>query len=427
MAGRGRRRAAGGGRTRQRERRGGRSVTRRSFLLAGAGAVGALVLTGAGAHYGSIQLNTFAAREPERLAALRGGASSPLLDRFPALVAHVPWRPIGRFPTPIEALPSPEGAADVRLFVKRDDASSGVYGGSKVRKLEHFLADVELGGHRTIVTLGATGTHHGLATALHANTFGFRTAIAMYGQPVTVHVQKNLRGMLAAGAALSYGGGEFGTVRAARRLYTSSDAAGERPYFIVFGGSSRLGTIGHVNAALELAAQVSAGAVPEPDRIFVALGTCGTAAGLAAGLKLAGLRSKVMAVRATPLIVANRFTVRYMANDVLSFLRDADPTLPRVRVGFADFEVVGDQLGGGYGVPGAGGAAAAAWAAGRLELEPTYTAKALAACLAWCRGRARPGESVLYWHTLNSAPFAQATDAHGAAAPLRAVLDAEPL
>jgi D-cysteine desulfhydrase len=426
MAGGGLGRGAGGGRAR-RARRGGRSIPRRSFLLAGAGAAGALVLTGAGAHYGGLQLNMFAEREPERLSALRGGATSPLFDRFPELRAHVPWRPIGRFPTPIEALPSPEGATDVRLFVKRDDASSRVYGGNKVRKLEHFLADVELGGHGTIVTLGATGTHHGLATALHANTFGVRTAIAMYGQPVTKQVQKNLRGMLAARALLSYGGGEFGTVRAARRLYQSSDAAGERPYFIVFGGSSRLGTIGHVNAAFELAAQVSAGAVPEPDRIFVALGTCGTAAGLAAGLKLAGLRSKVMAIRVTPLIVGNRFTVRYMANDVLAFLRAADPTLPRMRVGFGDFEIVGDQLGGGYGVPAAGGAAATAWAAGRLELDPTYTAKALAACLAWCRGRARPGETVLYWHTLNSAPFAQATDTRGAAAPLRAVLDADPI
>jgi hypothetical protein len=67
---------------------------------------------------------------------------------------------------------------------------------------------------------------------------------------------------------------------------------------------------------------------------------------------------------------------------------------------------VTDQFGRGYGHVTAEGSAAMEWADGRLLVEPTYTAKALAAALAYCRGRARPGEVVLYWQTLNAAPVA---------------------
>src|SRR5256885_1804915 len=59
-----------------------------------------------------------------------------------------------------------------------------------------------------------------------------------------------------------------------------------RPHtvFVPLGGSTPLGTLGHVNAALELAEQVAAGALPEPAAVVVPLGSGGTAAGLLLGL-----------------------------------------------------------------------------------------------------------------------------------------------
>lgn len=55
------------------------------------------------------------------------------------------------------------------------------------------------------------------------------------------------------------------------------------------GGSSALGTLGFVNAAFELKGQIKSGAMPEPDHIFVACGSMGTAAGLLIGCTLTGL------------------------------------------------------------------------------------------------------------------------------------------
>jgi D-cysteine desulfhydrase len=406
---RGRRRgSAGGGRTAGRgggsgtsgRGAGTRRLTRRSFLGIGASVLGVAVAGGVSVGYAFRRINEIGGYAPERLAALRGGASSMLFDRYPALADVVPWRPLTTLPTPVSELPQLDGARDIRLFVKREDLSAPLYGGNKVRKLEHFLAEAALLGRSTILTVGATGTNHGLATALHGGALGFDVRIALYDQPLTSHVRRNIHGLAGTGARLQYSGSVAGALLDARRVLDNDPTA----YFIMAGGSSRLGTIGYVNAGLELAAQVRAGTLPEPDRLFVAAGTCGTAAGLIVGCRLAGLRTRVTAVRVAEPLVTRALTIRAMARDVAAFLHAADATVPEVRIGFGDFDVVTDQLGDGYGHPTSAAAAALEWAAPRLMLETTYTAKALAGCLDYCRGRARPGETVLFWNTINSAP-----------------------
>jgi 1-aminocyclopropane-1-carboxylate deaminase/D-cysteine desulfhydrase-like pyridoxal-dependent ACC family enzyme len=394
-------------------------LSRRRFLGVSA-ATGAVLAAGTlGARTGFRRLNRIGAHDPARLAELRAGTSTLLFDRYPALADMVPWRPLGTFPTPVAELPTLAGASDVRLFVKREDLSSSHYGGNKVRKLEHFLADAAAAERTTLITIGSIGSNHALATAIHGARLGFDVRVAVFDQPVTEYVDRNVRGMARAGARLEYSGGVVGAALAARRLYAATGA----PYFIMPGGSERLGTIGYVNAGLELAAQVRAGALPEPDRLFLAAGTCGTAAGLIVGCRLAGLRTRVTAVRVAEPVPANAVTIRAMANDVATFLHQAEPAMPRIRIGFGDFDVVSDQLGRGYGHTTAAGRAALEWAAPTLELESTYTAKALAGCLDYCRGRARPGETVLFWNTVNSAPVAQAAALDALPAELRAVLE----
>src|SRR5207237_1108817 len=109
------------------------------------------------------------------------------------------------YPTPLERLPLLSRPV-CDLWIKRDDRTALPYGGNKVRKLEHILADAR-----------------------------------------------------------------------AR-------------------GATRLGTLGDVDAARELAAQVRGGAMPEPDIVMVTLGSGGTAGGLAAGLEREGMRARVVGV-----------------------------------------------------------------------------------------------------------------------------------
>ena len=406
-----------------------RPMTRRAFVGTGLGATGALGAAAAGGGalgYFLHRVNQVERFPPGELERLRGGAAPILFERHPALGHAVPWRPLGAFPTPVEPLPAPDGAPDVRFLVKRDDLTSSLYGGNKVRKLEHFLAEAELLGRTTLVTVGGIGSNHGLATALHGRELGLRTEVSLFDQPVTDDVRRNLRGFLHAGAGLHYEGGQAAAFLRARRLLDEARGRGERPYFINVGGTSRLGVVGYVSAALELADQIRRGELPEPDRIFVPLGTCGTAAGLVVGLRMAGLRSRVSAVRVVGLFPSNALMVRHFARDVTGWLRELDPSVPSVDVGLGDFEVHTEHLGPDYGVPTQEAEAALRWATPRLTLETTYTAKTMAACLNYCRERSEPGETVLFWHTYNSAPVPQASSLEGLPRGLRGVVDPGP-
>jgi len=381
--------------------RGGTS-RRAFFLLGAAGVVGAAAGGGALA-YLNRRVNAIGRFSPASLERVREGRTNPLFERFPGLAMGIPWTPLGTFPTPVERMAEPTGPAATTLWVKRDDATSPLYGGNKVRKLEHLLAEARLAGKDTLITLGAIGSNHGLATAIYGSKLGFEVDLALYDQPVNPFVRRNLGGFVASGARVHDAGSLPGALVTASVLHARHTRAGKTPYFVMVGGSSRLGCVGYVVAALELADQVAAGVIPEPDRLFVPLGTCGTVAGLVVGLKLAGLRTRVSAVRVVDPLPASAPIVRYLAQDVADTLQAADPEVPRLRIREADFDIVTEHFGGGYGHPTAQGEAAIRWAAPQLALETTYSGKALAACLDYCRGR-QAGGNVLFWNTFSSAP-----------------------
>ena len=197
-------------------------------------------------------------------------------------------------------------------------------------------------------------------------------------------------------------------------------AAGEHPCFIPAGASTPLTTLGYVAAALELAAQIEQGVLPAPDRIFVAAGTCGTAAGLVAGCKLARLATRVTAVRVFDAFRANRWTITGLARRALALLRALEPGIPAVSIAMDDFDLLTGFLGRGYGDPTPAARAAVAWAAPRLPLETTYTGKTMAACLV--HASQADGRPLLFWNTFNSAPFRQSDDLDALPSALRRAL-----
>ncbi|MDI6712840.1 MAG: pyridoxal-phosphate dependent enzyme, partial [Anaerosomatales bacterium] len=88
-------------------------------------------------------------------------------------LAPFPRGGIAQLPTPLE--PAPGLAAELglsALAVKRDDRTSPRYGGNKVRKLDFLLGQALAEGRRAVVTFGAYGSNHALATALHARALG---------------------------------------------------------------------------------------------------------------------------------------------------------------------------------------------------------------------------------------------------------------
>jgi D-cysteine desulfhydrase len=398
------------------------AMSRRAFLIAGSSAVAVGSAGAGGALYVNHQLDRIGHYSPDRIRKLYGSATSPLLRRYPGLAGKLPWLPLATLPTPVEEWPSPGSGS--QLFVKRDDLTSALYGGNKVRKLEHILAEARLADAQTLLTVGGLGSNQCLATTIHGRELGFETDICLFDQPMSDHVVANLLAGAEAGAHMHYGGGIGTTAWRLIAKYRDRKRAGERPYYVPVGATSPLGNIGYVTAALELAEQIHAGQLPMPDRIFVATGSGGTLAGLILGLKLAGLASRCVAVQITESIAVNSLRLRLMARSTLGALRELDPAIGDAQVSAADFDIESRFYGGVYGGPTAESEAAIQWAAPRLELEHTYTAKALAACLAYCRGAGR-GQNVLFWNTLNSAPLRQAADRSGLPPAIRRLLPAE--
>jgi D-cysteine desulfhydrase len=327
-------------------------------------------------------------------------ADLALFRAFPRLRDALPRWPLLAGPTPVEPLALP-GFAPGTLYVKRDERSAPDYGGNKPRKLEFLLAGARARGSRRLVTTGGLGTNHGLATTIHGARAGLSTTLVLIDQPLTTDVREKLLLDAAYGAELVYGRSVAGVALATAGVLARAQLLGERPTWIPPGGSSPLGNAGFVSAAFELAEQIRAGAMPEPSDIYVPLGSSGTQVGLQLGMRLAGLRTRIVGVLVTDILPPTPRRMLRAAHATLALLRRADASVPDIRLTLDDFYVVRDQVGKGYGVPTAVGRAAleAATDAG-LSLDPTYTAKCLASLIE--RAAEPTGGPLLFWNTYNA-------------------------
>jgi len=313
-----------------------------------------------------------------------------LLERHLGMRRAVPCLDIGTWPTPAERLDRLGGRLGADLWVKRDDVAADT-GGNKVRKLEFLLADAVAGGRRTLVTVGGTGSRHVVATAVLGRRLGLATRAAVFpqaGASGTLHL-----------AALGVAVHRASSRATAPISIAAALAMADEPYLIGPGGSSPLGTLGYVAAALELREQIDSGVLPVPDTLFVALGSGGTLSGLALGLGLAGIGTRLVGVRVVePIFMGARAVSLLGARTRL--LLDSLGVDPAIRPSAVRVDIEGSQLGRGYGWSTSAAEEALRMARGDegLELDTTYTAKAMAALLAHARGRGR-GERILFWHT----------------------------
>lgn len=319
-----------------------------------------------------------------------------------ALQLEAPRVSLGSGPTPVRELTGlgPD-RGEAPMWIKDDGAYSPI-GGNKARKLEWLLGEARRRGSRRLITGGALGTNHGLSTALAARELGMRAILILVPQPEDDHVRRQLERMRAAGAELRFANSVAGAfMRAALLLARPAGWPPRFPYLILPGGSTPRGCTGYVEAALELAGQVDRGELPEPSHIVVPLGSGGTAAGLLVGLALAGLRSRLVGVLVNDLTRVNERTVARLARRTHRFLRRHAESIPEVELSAASLALERDWLGPGYGHSTLEAERAIALLRDRegVELEPVYTAKAVAAALELNRrGSFGPGP-VLYWHT----------------------------
>jgi len=293
----------------------------------------------------------------------------PLTRRYPALRA-LPRAALCTLPTPVDSFRMASGR---ELLVKRDDLTATPLGGNKARGLEWLLGGVGEGDR--VVTVGPIGSNSALATAVYARRLGATTTVVRWKQhlnPAAVAVDARIREVARVVDA--------GSVPVAYVVATIARLR-QRALWVPAGAATPAAILGHVNAALELAEQVQARACETPSRVFVPLGTGGTAAGLALGFRIAGLGIPITAVRVVPRIVGRASRVASLANRAASLIETrSGEFVPRVP---AEGIVVEHAFfGGEYGRPLAADEARAWALRAGLALDDTYSLKTCAAALA---------------------------------------------
>ncbi len=223
----------------------------------------------------------------------------------------VPHVRLGDYPTAVEPL---SALGDV--WLKREDASSGLYGGNKLRTLETLVADALARKAERVWTLGAYGSNQALALILHARQLHVATGTVLFPQRATPTAAENLRAIISHGDRLV----ALRSIATFPAHWWMRSRAHPTEYLITPGGAVPLGALGHVGAALELAEQVQAEMMPPPAHIVLAVGSTCTTAGLLAGLALARKVEAwpwplpvVHAVRVTPWPITSRDMVLRLA------------------------------------------------------------------------------------------------------------------
>jgi D-cysteine desulfhydrase len=332
-----------------------------------------------------------------------------LFKHYPLLRDKLPYISLGEFPTPIEKLERLGKEIRVnQLFIKRDDLSSKLYGGNKIRKLEFILGDAQRKKVKEVLTFGFAGSNHAVATALYAKQVGMKSISMLMPQPNAYYVRKNLLLSQYCGAELhnhrNIPSLAMGTMY---QLLRHKLNTGYFPYVIAAGGSSTLGIVGFINAALELKEQIQERTIPEPDYIYVALGTMGTALGLIMGLKIVNLKSRVISVRVVDEKFAHMKKMIKIFHKTNSYLHSLDPSFPKLELSSEDIDIRHAFYGKQYALFTEEGMKAIDLMHKNegITLDGTYTGKAFAALIDDAERQDLREKVVLLWNTYNSRDY----------------------
>lgn len=311
---------------------------------------------------------------------------------------------LGSYPTPLWRFSGSEPGAG-EIWIKDDGRTADLYGGNKVRKLERLLDAAQRRGACRLLTVGAAGSHHVLATCVYGARLGLATHAVLTPQPWTLHAEATLRAGLNAGLTVTPARSYLSALTALRRERRRDD------FVIGPGGAGVEGTWAYCLAVDELREQLAEHGVPKLDAIVVAAGSGSTAAGLLAGIVRTGAARRVIAVQ----VAANPALRALVVGQAVYALWRHDQS-PKPFDAMRSLRIDSRFIGGGYGHPSELGAQASELARSfGLVLEPTYTAKAFAAALSWasstrhdnprCKLRLHRRQTYLYWHTLSAVPL----------------------
>jgi len=267
------------------------------------------------------------------------------------------------------------------LWIKRDDLTGFGLSGNKVRKLEFLLAAAIHQQAKAVITCGGLQSNHCRATAVAARQLGLEPILLLRGEPGAPKGNYLLDKLL--GARLHFcSTTEYAEERGAIMSALAKRYGDLAPYIIPEGGSNGLGAFGYIEAARELDQRF--------DRVYCAVGSGGTLAGLALGEDVGPIDGVAVC-------------------DDRAYFEDRVRTigLEAQHLGAGPLPGPGERwrVLEGYQGPGYGIATPEVWECihklASLEgifLDPVYSGKAMYALVSEVRAGRQSGR-LLFWHT----------------------------
>jgi len=282
------------------------------------------------------------------------------------------------------------------IFIKRDDETSSLLTGNKVRKLEFFLADALDRGADTLITCGGIQSNHARATAIAAKKMGLNCHLILRGRETHTLDGNYLLDFLV-GAKVTFVSKKEYLNRDAvfNRLEKRLTRQGKRPYSIPEGGSDGLGAMGYVRAVEEIRDQMDGMGI-EFDAIVIPVGSGGTYGGLWIGKKFFDIKGDVIGFN----IAAS---AKYFTDTIFQCARQSEDLLKMDFHLFTDeIKIVDGYVGEGYGKsrPQEIGLIKHVAQLEGIILDPVYTGKAMFGLHDQIKKeRFRKGQKILFIHT----------------------------
>jgi len=335
-----------------------------------------------------------------------------MFKNFPLLAEKIAYVSLSDLPTTVmrmSQLGTELGCTS--LYIKRDDLSGKIledghrlFGGNKIRKLEFLLGDALAQNAQSVLTFGPIGSNHITATAACAQYLGLKSYSMLWAsQPNSHVVRRNLALMDYYGTEIHYCPDSFKYSLAATYNYFLENFSRQYLYMIPMGGSCTLGELGFVNAAFELKEQIEQGIIPEPDRLYLSACSYGTISGLLLGAKLAGLKTQIIGIAAAPEKVQGKGkkTIVELFRETNTFLHNLDASIPLFDFTENGINLLFDYAGERYGLltEQASDAIALMRTKESINLDATYTGKAMAGMIDDIKKNAKPDEVILFWNT----------------------------
>lgn len=304
---------------------------------------------------------------------------------------------LSQFPTPLDEAPRLAEKLGLRkLLIKRDDCTQLALGGNKVRKLEYLMADALNKKADVVLTDGGPQSNHARLTAAAANKCGIPRSILFLGGPKFDSFDGNLLLDIVLGAEIRFMRDadveqmENAMAEEAEKLRKE----GHNPYVVPIGGSTPIGALGYVSCIRELASQLSD--EDKAPQIFVSVGSAGTMAGCALGVRMFLPDAKLMGVSVTATVANSKKHACEVINEAAKLIGVDE------KFSMDDLNISDEYYGKCYGIPSDAGNEAVMLAAQTeaIILDPIYTGKGMSGLIGMARKKEiDPDRTTVFIHT----------------------------